>query len=68
MVESIAHVEWIWRDVFKVGGSSIGSERIGKCLMRQRAEGVKLKMFAMSKGCNTSGAEETLNVRGSTLT
>ena len=41
MVESIAHVEWIQRNVFDVGGSSTGSERIGKHLKRQRGEGVE---------------------------
>ena len=41
MVESIAHVEWIRRNVFDVGGSSTGSERIGKHLKRQRGEGVE---------------------------
>ena len=41
MVESIARVEWIWRNVFDVGGSSTGSERIGKHLKRRRVEGVE---------------------------
>ena len=59
MVESIARVEWIQRKVFNVGGSSTGSERIGKHLKGWRGEGVETKMFATSKGCNTSGAEET---------
>ena len=41
MVESIAHVEWIRRNLFDVEGSSTGSERIGKHLKRQRGEGVE---------------------------
>ena len=41
MVESTARVEWKWRNVFNVGGSSTGSERIGKHLKRRRAEGVE---------------------------
>ena len=41
MVESTARVEWIWRNVFDVGGSSTGSERIGKHLKRWRVEGVE---------------------------
>ena len=43
MVESIARVEWIWRNVFDIGGSRAGSERIGKHLKRQRGEGVETK-------------------------
>ena len=43
MAESIARVEWIWRNVFDVGGSSTGSERIGKHLKRRRGEGVETK-------------------------
>ena len=41
MVESIARVEWIRRNVFDVGGSSTDSERIGKHLKRRRGEGVE---------------------------
>ena len=41
MVESIARVEWIWRNIFDVGESSTGSERIGKHLKRRRVEGVE---------------------------
>ena len=41
MVESIACVEWIWSNVFDIGGSSTGSERIGKHLKRRRVEGVE---------------------------
>ena len=41
MVESIARVEWIGRNIFDIGGSSTGSERIGKHLKRQRGEGVE---------------------------
>ena len=43
MVESIAHVECIWRNLLDVGGSSTGSERIGKHLKRQRGEGVEIE-------------------------
>ena len=43
MVESIACVEWIWRNVFDVGGSSIGSERIVKNLKGRRGEGIETK-------------------------
>ena len=50
MVESIAHVEWIRRNVFDIGGNSTGSEGIGKHLKRQKGEGVET---------NDSGAEET---------
>ena len=41
MVESIAHVEWIWRNVFDVGGSSTDSEGIGKHLKRRKGEGIE---------------------------
>ena len=41
MVESIACVEWIWRNVFAVGGSSAGSERTGKHLKGRIGEGVE---------------------------
>ena len=42
MAECIAHVEWIRRNVFDVGGSSsTDSERIGKHLKRQIGEGVE---------------------------
>ena len=43
MVESIARVEWIRRNVFDVGGSNTGSERIGKHLKRQRGEGIEIE-------------------------
>ena len=33
-MESIAYVEWIWRNVFDVGGTSTGSEGIVKHLER----------------------------------
>ena len=61
MVESIAHVEWMRRNVFDVGGSSTDSERIGKHLKRQRGEGVEIENAGgvMPKGCSTSGVEET---------
>ena len=52
MVESIARVEWIWRNVFDVGGSSTGSERIGKHLKRRRVEGVETK-----NGCDIEGLQ-----------
>ena len=40
-MESIAHVEWIRRNVFDVVGSSTGSEGIGKHLERQKGECVE---------------------------
>ena len=52
MMESIAHVEWIRRNVFDVGGSSISSERIGKHLKRWRGEGVENKNV-----CNVEGLQ-----------
>ena len=60
MVESIAFVKWMRRNFFDIGRGNTGSERIGKQLKRQRGEGMETElMFATSKGCNTSGAEET---------
>ena len=50
MVESIAHVEWIGRNVFNVGGSSTGSEGIGKHLKRQKGEGIETENV-----CNVGG-------------
>ena len=50
MVESIARVEWIQRNIFNVGGSSTGSERIGKHLKRQKGEGVETENI-----CNIAG-------------
>ena len=50
MVESIAGVEWIWRKVFDVGGSSTGSEWIGKHLKRRRVEGVETENVCDIKG------------------
>ena len=41
MVESIACVDWIQRNVFDIGGSSTGSEKFGKHLKRQRREDVE---------------------------
>ena len=43
MVVSIARVEWIWGNVFDIGGSTTGSERIGKHLKRQKGEGIETK-------------------------
>ena len=40
MVESIVCVGWVWRNVDDVGGSSTGSEGIGKHLKRRKVEGV----------------------------
>ena len=34
-------VEWIQKNVFDVGGSSTGSEGIGKHLKRQKGEGIE---------------------------
>ena len=60
MVESIAHVEWIQRNVFDIRGSSTGSEGIGKHLKKQKEKAYKLRIFAVSKGCSDStGAEKT---------
>ena len=41
IVEPIVRVEWMWRNMFNVGGSSTGSEGIGKYLKRQKGEGVE---------------------------
>ena len=41
MMESIACVEWIWRNVFNGEGSNTGLEGIGKHLKRQKGEGVE---------------------------
>ena len=42
-MESIAQVEWIRRNIFNIGGSSTGSEGIGKHLKRQKGKGVETK-------------------------
>ena len=41
MVESIACVEWILRNIFDVGRSNTGLEGKGKHLKRQKEEGVE---------------------------
>ena len=41
MVESIACVEWIQRNIFDVGRSNTGLEGIGKHLKRQKEEGIE---------------------------
>ena len=43
MVESIAYVEWIQRNIFDVGRSNTGLEGIGKHLKRQKKEGIETK-------------------------
>ena len=59
----IAHVEWIRRHVFNVGGSNTGAKGIGKHLKRQKGEGVETEnvcdMRCNVKELNDSGAEET---------
>ena len=52
MVESIARVEWIRRNVIDIGESSTGSEKIGKHLKRQRGEGIKTENV-----CNVEGLQ-----------
>ena len=42
MVEPIVRIEWIWKNVFNVGGNDTGSEGIGKHLKRQEGEGIEL--------------------------
>ena len=59
MVESIACVEWIWRNVFDVGGSNTGSKVIGKHLKRQKSEGIDTENICDMR-CN---AEELRNVQ-----
>ena len=41
MVESIAHVEYMQRNIFDIGGSSTGSEGIAKHLKRRKGEGIE---------------------------
>ena len=50
MVESIACLEWIQRHIFNVGGSSTGSEGIGKHLQKQKGEGIETKNICDVKG------------------
>ena len=50
MVESIACVEWIRKNVFDIAGSSEGSEGIGKHLKRWRGEGVETDNICDVKG------------------
>ena len=59
MVESIACVEWIQRNVFDVERSNIGSKSIGKHLNRQKGEGVEPRIYTTLKSCNDSGTGET---------
>ena len=60
MMESIALVKWIRRNVFEVGGSSTGSEGIGKYLKRWKGEGIETENICdVQKGRNHNGAEET---------
>ena len=50
MVEYIACVEWIRKNVFDVAGSSKGLERIGKHLKRWRGEGIETDNVCDVKG------------------
>ena len=60
MVESIVCVGWIWRNVDDVGGSSTGSEGIGKHLKRRKGEGVETESICdFCKSCNDRGAKDT---------
>ena len=60
MMESIARVEWIQRNIFEVGESSTGLEGIGKYLKRWKGEDVETENICdIWKGCDDSGTEET---------
>ena len=50
MLESIARVEWIRRDVFDVGGSGTGAEGIGKHLRRRKGEGAETDNICDAQG------------------
>ena len=52
MLESIACVEWIRRDVFDIGGSSTGAEGIGTPKEAER-EGVETKNI-----CDVQGLQQ----------
>ena len=67
MVESIAHVEWIQRNVFDIRGSSTGSEEIGKHPKKQKREAYKLRIFAMI-ALEQRRLERTRNVQANTST
>ena len=41
MIYGGACAEWIWRNVFDVGGSNTNSERIGKYLKRWKGEEIE---------------------------
>ena len=71
MVESIARVEWIQRNIFNLGGSSTGSEGIHKHLKRQKGEGVETENICNVAGraamtVEQRGLERTTNVQVST--
>ena len=60
MVEFIARVEWIRRNVFDVGGRSTGSEQIGKHLQRRKGEGIETEnILCHQRATMTNRAEET---------
>ena len=61
MVEYTAHVEWIRRNIFNVGGSSTGSEGIGKTPEEAERRRHRNREYLQHrrKDCNDSGAEET---------
>ena len=50
MLESIACVEWIRRDVFDVGESSTGSEGIGQHLKRRKRKGIEAENICDIQG------------------
>ena len=47
---SIAHIEWIQRNVFDTRGSSTGSEGIEKHLKKQKGEGVQTENICSVEG------------------
>ena len=53
MVESIAYVEWIQRNIIDVKGSSTGSEGIEKHLKRWKGEGIETENI-----CNVEGLQQ----------
>ena len=50
MAESIACAKWIQKNVFYVGGSNTGSERIRKYLKGWKEEGVETENVCDVKG------------------
>ena len=68
MVESIASVKQIRRNVFDVGGRSTRSERIEKHLKRWRGEGVETKNVQCQRAAIPVEQRRLGNVQVSTLT